>query len=367
MSSWMHASWKTPTMPVGPSYVDCSSLSRSTRSGSVAVPVTGIGRVCGVSASSAPRVTTSSPPRSSQAASSSAQNWRQRMLGSMPRIRITSRSQARGRGDRDPGGGPGDPPVAVVVGADHRAVDLEVVELLGVDGPDDVGVPHVHEVVDDRGGGVRGVVPALEGRDHHGRHQVRDVLELDHRSSVVRATARAAANRGGGSERAPPPPSRRRSLPTNKVPGPLARTPHAATLGVPAGAGIPRPVGARPPRGPCPAPGRHHRARLPGGARDFGGTAGRCHDLGMVSTQWNAEPRLAIPAERSREPCESRVREPAPPRCHRGARPRPCASGSWSSTARWARPSSGTARTRPATGASGSRTGRATCRATTTC
>ena len=49
----------------GPSYVDCSSLSRSTSSGSVAVPVTGIGRVCGVSASSAPRVTTSWPPRSS--------------------------------------------------------------------------------------------------------------------------------------------------------------------------------------------------------------------------------------------------------------------------------------------------------------
>ena len=60
MSSRTQASWKTPTMPVGPSYVDCSSLSRSTRSGSVAVPVTGIGRVCGVSASSAPRVTTSS-------------------------------------------------------------------------------------------------------------------------------------------------------------------------------------------------------------------------------------------------------------------------------------------------------------------
>src|SRR3954463_1329358 len=56
MSSRTHASWKTPTMPVGPSYVDCSSLSRSVSSGSVAVPVTGTGRVCGVSASSAPGV-----------------------------------------------------------------------------------------------------------------------------------------------------------------------------------------------------------------------------------------------------------------------------------------------------------------------
>jgi hypothetical protein len=62
----------------------------------VLVPVTGIGRVCGVSASSAPSVTTSSAPSSSAAASSSAQNCRQRMFGSMPRSRITSRS--------DPGG-----------------------------------------------------------------------------------------------------------------------------------------------------------------------------------------------------------------------------------------------------------------------
>ena len=41
MSRRTQASWNTPTMPVGPSYVDCSSLRRSTRSGSVAVPVTG--------------------------------------------------------------------------------------------------------------------------------------------------------------------------------------------------------------------------------------------------------------------------------------------------------------------------------------
>ena len=83
-------------MPVGPSYVDCSSLSRSTSSGSVAVPETGIGRVCGVSASSAPRVTTSRPPRSSQAASSSAQNSRHFMFGSMPRSRMMSRSRSGG-------------------------------------------------------------------------------------------------------------------------------------------------------------------------------------------------------------------------------------------------------------------------------
>jgi hypothetical protein len=52
------------------------------------------------------------------------------------------------RGDRDPGRGPGQPAVAVLVGADQRAIDLEVVELLGVDGPDDARVPHLHEVID---------------------------------------------------------------------------------------------------------------------------------------------------------------------------------------------------------------------------
>ena len=96
MSSRTQASWKTPTMPVGPSYVDISSLSRSTSSGSVAVPLTGTGRVCGVSASRAPSVTTIWPPRSSAAASSSAQNCRHRMLGSMPRIKMTSRRRSGG-------------------------------------------------------------------------------------------------------------------------------------------------------------------------------------------------------------------------------------------------------------------------------
>ena len=172
-------------MPVGPSYVDCSSLSRSTRSGSVAVPVTGIGRVCGVSARRAPSVITSSPPRSSQAASSSAQNWRQRMFGSMPRIRITSRSRSGGEAT-----------AICVLGQVIRrcpssslptigTVDLEVVELLGVDGADDPGVPDLDQVVDDGRGGVGRVVPALEGRDHHRLDQAVDLLDLDHSTTVV--------------------------------------------------------------------------------------------------------------------------------------------------------------------------------------
>ena len=87
-------------MPVGPSYVDCSSLSRSSRSSSVAVPLTWIGLVCGVSASSAPRVSTSSTPSVSIAASTSAVNWRHRMLGSMPRSSTTSRGAPGGRATR---------------------------------------------------------------------------------------------------------------------------------------------------------------------------------------------------------------------------------------------------------------------------
>ena len=55
------------------------------------MPLTGTGRVCGVSASSAPRVTTISTPSSRATPSSSWQNARQRMVGSMPCTSTTSR------------------------------------------------------------------------------------------------------------------------------------------------------------------------------------------------------------------------------------------------------------------------------------
>ncbi len=54
--------------------------------------VTGTGRVCGESASSAPSSTTISARNSVKAATSSAQNRRQRMFGSIPCTRTTSRS-----------------------------------------------------------------------------------------------------------------------------------------------------------------------------------------------------------------------------------------------------------------------------------
>ena len=174
-------------MPVGPSYVDCSSLSRSTSSGSVAVPVTGIGRVCGVSASSAPRVTTSSaaelvaggqqlgaelpPPHVGLDAADQDDVAVQRRAGEAIAIWVLGQVIRRCPFSSTPTIGP---------------VDLEVVVVLGVDGADDPRVPHLHQVIDGGRGGVRGVVPALERRDDDRIHQVRDTLELDHVTSVVR-------------------------------------------------------------------------------------------------------------------------------------------------------------------------------------
>ena len=68
---------------------------RSTSAGSLALPVTGAGRVCGTSASRAPSVTTSSTPSSRARPTTSSQNVRQRRLGSTPSSRIASRSTPR--------------------------------------------------------------------------------------------------------------------------------------------------------------------------------------------------------------------------------------------------------------------------------
>ena len=121
----------------------------------MAVPLTWIGRVCGVSASRAPSVTTSSTPSSSAQASSSAQNWRHFMFGSMPAQQHDVAVRAGRAGDVHLGGGPGDPAHALVGGADQGPVDLEVVELLGIDRRDHLRAPHLDQVVDHAGGGAR--------------------------------------------------------------------------------------------------------------------------------------------------------------------------------------------------------------------
>ena len=71
------------------------------------------------------------------------------------------------RADRQLGGGPGDPPLPLLVRADDGTVHLEVVEVLRVDDRHEPGVPHVEEVVDHPRGRVRGVVPPLERRHEH--------------------------------------------------------------------------------------------------------------------------------------------------------------------------------------------------------
>ena len=102
------------------------------------------------------------------------------------------------RGDRDLGARPGDPAVAQLVEPDDGPVHLEVVELLGVDRPDDPRVPDPDQVVDDRRGGVGGVVPALEGGDDHRLDQVVDLLDLDHSTTVVTRASRDPVRRAGG-------------------------------------------------------------------------------------------------------------------------------------------------------------------------
>ena len=64
--------------------------------GPTAAAVTGTGRVCGESASSAPSSTTISTPSSVKDSTSSSQNARQRMLGSIPCTSTMSRSAASG-------------------------------------------------------------------------------------------------------------------------------------------------------------------------------------------------------------------------------------------------------------------------------
>jgi hypothetical protein len=62
---------------------------------------------------------------------------------------------------------------------DHRPVDLEVVEVLGVDGADRGRLPGDAQVVDDPAGRLARVVPAFEPGDGDGRDEFADVVELD--------------------------------------------------------------------------------------------------------------------------------------------------------------------------------------------
>ncbi len=158
--------------------------------------------------------------------------------------------EVRRRGHRDPGARPGQPPVPVVVGPDDRPVDLEVVEVLGVDRADHAGVPHPHQVIDRRGRRLGRVVPALERRDDDRVDQVGGVVDLDHPVTLItRTTAPTVISRAaisGGPDR---PVSRSRPARCHH-PG-TPSTPRTASLGW----NPPRPTRRTPraPRGdPCP-------------------------------------------------------------------------------------------------------------------
>ncbi|AIA02652.1 hypothetical protein DC74_2142 [Streptomyces noursei] len=81
--------------------------------------------------------------------------------------------------DREPRRGPGD--LADAVLQEHRrAVHLEVVVVLRVERGEDLALPLPVQVGDRGGGGIAGVVPALE-RGHHDRvDQLGHPLQLDH-------------------------------------------------------------------------------------------------------------------------------------------------------------------------------------------
>ena len=147
---------------------------------SLAVPLTGTGRVCGVSASSAPRVATRSISSAWAPSMSSSQKPRQRMLGSSPRSTTRSRlaSGSRATLRRVVGHSMRRAPPSIERHA--RPVDLEVVVVVRVDHADRAGVEDLFEVLDRGRGSVGGVVPSFEGSHQHGPAQLADVRELDH-------------------------------------------------------------------------------------------------------------------------------------------------------------------------------------------
>jgi hypothetical protein len=96
-----------------------------------------------------------------------------------------------------------------VLDLDHRPVDLEVVEVLRIDGGDRGRLPGDAEVVDYSAGCLARVVPALEPGDGDGRGEFADVVELDDSPPpqrgdrlvpdyVVRLTHRVTVGASGG-------------------------------------------------------------------------------------------------------------------------------------------------------------------------
>ena len=195
MSSCMQASWKTPTIPVGPFVGRLLELEP--------VHQLGLGGRAGDRDRPGVRGVGEQRAQGDHELAAQVVAGREQLGAELApaHVRLDAAHQDHvavqvgGEATAMLGAGPGDPAVAVVVGADDRPVDLEVVELLGVDGADDPGVPDLHQVVDHCRRGVRGVVPALERGDHHRVHQVRRVLDLDHPLKPSRRQTRSPRRR----------------------------------------------------------------------------------------------------------------------------------------------------------------------------
>ena len=155
-------------------------------------PVTGVGRVCGVSDSSAPSSTTRSARRT--------RGHVEEFLGEPAPAHVGLDSAHEhhvvvGAGwpaHREPGGRPLDPPGHAVDQRDRRPVDLEVVVVVRVDRGQRPGVPDQLEVLHAGGGAVAGVVPPLEARRPARGGQLRPVLELGHAAKPTTDRCRVA-------------------------------------------------------------------------------------------------------------------------------------------------------------------------------
>ena len=84
-----------------------------------------------------------------------------------------------GAGERDPGRRPDQPLGLPAFDLDYRPVDLEVVEVLGIDGADGSRLPGDAQVVDHPARCLARVVPALESGDGDRGYEFADVVELD--------------------------------------------------------------------------------------------------------------------------------------------------------------------------------------------
>jgi hypothetical protein len=84
-----------------------------------------------------------------------------------------------GTGDRDPGRRPDKPLGLPALDLDYRPVDLEVVEILGIDGADWSRLPGDAQVVDHPARRLARVIPAFESGDGDRGYEFADVVELD--------------------------------------------------------------------------------------------------------------------------------------------------------------------------------------------